>query len=297
MQKKKSNQKLNKKFVGELRNKTVLITGGAGSLGYELTREILRYPVNSVRVLDINEHALFQMNRHIKNSKLRLLLGSILDKERVEMAGSKADIIIHTAAVKNIEITEFNPIESVDVNVNGTINLIKMAIRNKPKKFLNISTDKAAEPSTLYGTTKQLSEKITSWAGHHIKETKFASARFGNIIETKGNVFEIWNEEQDKGESLSLTNPAMQRYFFHVNEAVNFVLKSLTMANKGEIFVPKMKSYSIKQMANKISQKHKVIGLRQGEKINEVLITNNEKKNAKELNDAWIITPYFHHTT
>jgi len=297
MQKKKSNQKLNKKFVGELRNKTVLITGGAGSLGYELTREILRYPVNSVRVLDINEHALFQMNRHIKNSKLRLLLGSILDKERVEMAGSKADIIIHAAAVKNIEITEFNPIESVDVNVNGTINLIKMAIRNKPKKFLNISTDKAAEPSTLYGTTKQLSEKITSWAGHHIKETKFASARFGNIIETKGNVFEIWNEEQDKGESLSLTNPAMQRYFFHVNEAVNFVLKSLTMANKGEIFVPKMKSYSIKQMANKISQKHKVIGLRQGEKINEVLITNNEKKNAKELNDAWIITPYFHHTT
>jgi len=297
MQKKKSNQKLNKKFVGELRNKTVLITGGAGSLGYELTREILRYPVNSVRVLDINEHALFQMNRHIKNSKLRLLLGSILDKERVEMAGSKADIIIHAAAVKNIEITEFNPIESVDVNVNGTINLIKMAIRNKPKKFLNISTDKAAEPSTLYGTTKQLSEKITSWAGHHIKETKFASARFGNIIETKGNVFEIWNEEQDKGESLSLTNPAMQRYFFHVNEAVNFVLKSLTMTNKGEIFVPKMKSYSIKQMANKISQKHKVIGLRQGEKINEVLITNNEKKNAKELNDAWIITPYFHHTT
>jgi len=297
MQKKKSDQKLNKKFVGELRNKTVLITGGAGSLGYELTREILRYPVNSVRVLDINEHALFQMNRHIKNSKLRLLLGSILDKERVEMAGSKADIIIHAAAVKNIEITEFNPIESVDVNVNGTINLIKMAIRNKPKKFLNISTDKAAEPSTLYGTTKQLSEKITSWAGHHIKETKFASARFGNIIETKGNVFEIWNEEQDKGESLSLTNPAMQRYFFHVNEAVNFVLKSLTMANKGEIFVPKMKSYSIKQMANKISQKHKVIGLRQGEKINEVLITNNEKKNAKELNDAWIITPYFHHTT
>ena len=294
MQKKKSNQKLNANYVRELRNKTVLITGGAGSLGYELTREILRYPVNSVRVLDINEHALFQMNRKLKNSKLRLLLGSILDKERVEMAGSKADIIIHTAAVKNIEITEFNPIESVDVNVNGTINLIKMAIRNKPKKFLNISTDKAAEPSTLYGTTKQLSEKITSWAGHHIKETKFASARFGNIIESKGNVFEIWNEEQSKGKSLSITNPSMKRYFFHVNEAVNFVLKSLTRANKGEIFVPKMKSFSIKQMANKISNKQKIIGLRQGEKINEILITNNEKKKAKEMNDAWIITPYLY---
>ncbi len=294
MQEKKSNQKLNTNYVRELKNKTVLITGGAGSLGYELTREILRYPVNSVRVLDINEHALFQMNRKLKNSKLRLLLGSILDKERVEMAGSKADIIIHTAAVKNIEITEFNPIESVDVNVNGTINLIKMAIRNKPKKFLNISTDKAAEPSTLYGTTKQLSEKITSWAGHHIKETKFASARFGNIIESKGNVFEIWNEEQSKGKSLSITNPSMKRYFFHVNEAVNFVLKSLTMANKGEIFVPKMKSFSIKQMANKISNKQKIIGMRQGEKLNEILITNNEKKKAKEMNDAWIITPYLY---
>ena len=291
MQKKKS-KKLNEKFVKELRNKTVLITGGAGSLGYQLTRELLRYPVNSVRVLDINEYALFQMNRHIKNPKLRLLLGSILDKERVEMAGSKADIIIHAAAVKNIEITEFNPIESVDVNVNGTINLIKMAIRNKPKKFLNISTDKAAEPSTLYGTTKQLSEKITSWAGHHIKDTKFASARFGNIIESKGNVFEIWAEELDRGLSLSLTDPSMKRYFFHIKEAVNFVLKSLTLANKGEIFVPKMKSYSIKQMANKISTNHKVIGLRQGEKINEILITKNEKKNAKELTDAWVIRPY-----
>ena len=292
MQEKKSNQKLNTNYVRELKNKTVLITGGAGSLGYELTREILRYPVNSVRVLDINEHALFQMNRKLKNSKLRLLLGSILDKERVEMAGSKADIIIHTAAVKNIEITEFNPIESVDVNVNGTINLIKMAIRNKPKKFLNISTDKAAEPSTLYGTTKQLSEKITSWAGHHIKETKFASARFGNIIESKGNVFEIWNEEKKNNKPLSITHSKMERYFFHVDEAVENILKCLVLTNLGEIFVPKMKSYKIKDLASEISKKQKIIGLRQGEKLEEILITEEEKRNAQEKDNMWIIRQY-----
>ena len=118
-----------------------------------------------------------------------------MDNERVEMAGYSADIIIHTAAVKNIEITEFNPMETIDVNVNGTINLIKMCMKNKPEKFLNISTDKAADSINLYGTTKQLSEKVIRWAGDHVKHTKFASVRMGNIIETSGNVFEIWRNE------------------------------------------------------------------------------------------------------
>ena len=174
-------------------------------MGSVLTKRILDFPVKSVRVLDINEYALFKLGREIKDKRLRLLLGSILDKERIEMAGFGADIIIHSAAVKNIEISEFNPIETVDVNVNGTINLIKMSIRNKPKKFLNVSSDKATESSTLYGSTKQLSEKVISWAGTHFKETKFASARFGNMMETKGNVFEIWNEENKYQIWLNIT--------------------------------------------------------------------------------------------
>ncbi|TLX83753.1 MAG: NAD-dependent epimerase/dehydratase family protein, partial [Thaumarchaeota archaeon] len=269
-------------------------TGGGGSIGSHLTKKILEYPIKTVRVLDIDEHALFRLSRSLNDSRLRLLLGNVLDKERIEIAAKNVNIIIHSAAVKNIEISEFNPIETIDTNINGTTNMIKMAIRNMPEKFLNISTDKAADPSTLYGTTKQLSERLTSWAGFHVKTTKFASVRFGNVIETRGNVFEIWNEELKSKLPLSITDPNMNRYFFSVDEAVNFILQCLSMINEGEIFVPKMKSYNIKKLASKISKNHKIIGVRQGEKMKEILITEAEKKQAKENRDMWIISPYGH---
>jgi len=284
--------KLNPILTKELKNKTILITGGAGSVGAVLVKRILEYPIKSVRVLDIDEHALFRLNRSVKDTRLRLLLGSITDKERIEMAGNKADIVFHLAAIKNIEISEFNPIETIDTNINGTINMIKMSIRNKPKKFLNISTDKAADASTLYGTTKQIGERLTSWAGVHISPTKFASVRFGNVIETRGNVFEIWDEELKNKKPLSITDITMERYFFHVNEAVDFILECLPLVNQGEIFVPKMKSYKIKDLAMKFSKKHKIIGLRQGEKVEEILITKTEKKMAEEKKKMWIIKQY-----
>ena len=275
----------------ELRNKTVLITGGAGSVGAALTKHILTYPVKSVRVLDIDEHALFLLKRRTKDKRLRLLLGNILDKERIEMAFKKADIIIHTAAIKNIEISEFNPIETIDININGTVNLIKMTIRSKPKKFINVSTDKAANSSTLYGTTKQLCEKVTSWAGKHIEETKFANVRFGNVIETRGNVFEVWEEEAKSGNPLSITDPKMKRYFFHIDEAAEFVLKCIPLANQGEIFVPQMRSFNVKDLAAKISKKHKIIGLRPGEKLDEILLSDEEKRKARKVDGMWIVYP------
>jgi len=275
----------------ELKDKTVLITGGAGSVGAVLTKHILDYPVKSVRVLDIDEHALFVLKHKINDNRLRLLLGNILDKERIEMAFKKADIIIHTAAIKNIEISEFNPIETIDININGTVNLIKTAIRARPKKFVNVSTDKAANASTLYGVTKQICEKITSWAGKHIEETKFASVRFGNVIETRGNVFEVWKEESKNGKPLSITDPKMERYFFHIDEASDFVLKCIPFVNEGEIFVPEMESFKIKDLASKVSKKHKIIGLRPGEKLNEILMSEEEKSKAKKSNGIWTIYP------
>lgn len=284
--------KIKKSLQKELKNKVILITGGAGSIGSALTEKILEFPVHSVRVLDIDEHALFRLQRKLNDPRLRTLLGSILDMERVDMAGSGVDIIIHAAAIKNIEISESNPIETINVNINGTVNLIKMVEKSHPKKFLNISTDKASEASTLYGVTKQLSEKLTSWAGLHIIPTKSASVRFGNVIETKGNVFEVWDEELKNNKPLSITDPNMNRYFFHKSECVNFILKCLLLMKEGEIFVPKMKSYNVKELAKKISKKHKIIGKRFGEKLNETLITNAEKKTAKQKSDMWIIAPH-----
>jgi len=284
--------KLNSIVEKEVKNKTILITGGAGSIGSALVKRLLEYPVKTVRVLDIDEYSLFLLKRSVNDSRIRLLLGSVLDKERIELAGNNVDIIIHTAAVKNIEISEFNPIETIETNINGTMKLIKMAMRTKPKKFVNISTDKAVDPTTLYGATKQLSERLTSWAGVHISTTKFASVRLGNVFETRGNVFEIWNEQIEKSYSLSITHPLMKRFYFKINDAVEFILKCIPLTNHGEIFVPKMKQYSIKELANRVSTNHKVIGLRQGEKLEERLLTDNEKDVADERKDMWIIKQY-----
>jgi FlaA1/EpsC-like NDP-sugar epimerase len=205
------------------------------------------------------------------------------------MAGVDTDVVIHLAAVKNIEITEFNPIETINTNINGTVNLIKMVMKHKPAKFINISSDKSVDSSTLYGTTKQLGERLTSWAGQHVKTTKFSSVRFGNVMESRGNVFSIWEEEIKNKKSISITEPNMKRYFFHVDEAADFILKCLPLIKEGEIFVPKMKLYKIKDLANQISKKQKIIGLRRGEKIEEILLSKNEKNRAIEKKNFWII--------
>ena len=280
------------KITKELKNKSILVTGGAGSIGSVLVKKLLEYPIQSIRVLDIDEHALAKLKKTNNDLRLKLLLGSILDSDRLDMASDQIDIIFHLAAIKNIEISEFNPIETIDTNVNGTVNMIRMLIKKNPSKFINISTDKAAEPSTLYGNTKLLGEKVTSWAGDHIKKTKCGTIRFGNVRESRGNVFEIWNEEKNNKKPLSITNPLMKRYFINANDVVDFILNSLTIIKIGEILIPKMKSFSIKTLANEISKSQKIIGLRQGEKLEEILLNDNERENAIEEKNMWVIKPY-----
>jgi len=276
-----------KNLKTELKNKVILVTGGSGSIGSALVARLLKYPVKSVRVLDINEYELFNLQRLIDNPKLRLFLGSVDDKDRVEIACNGVDIIFHLAAAKNIEITEYNPIETINTNINGIINLIQMTIKNKPKKFINISTDKAANPTTLYGSTKQISEQLTSWAT--TKDTKFASVRFGNVLDTRGGVFELWQNQAKENKPLSITDIAMERFFIEKEKAITYILKCMILANDGEIFVPKLKLFKMIDLANAISKKHKIIGMRYGEKINEELLTEQEKRIAKETKEMWII--------
>ena len=273
----------------ELKNKTILITGGAGSIGTALARKLLNYPVGSIRILDVNEHSLFQAIHSLNDERVRILLGSVTDYERVELACQNVDIVFHTAAIKNIEISEFNPIETIETNIQGTVNLVKVSMKNKPVKFLNISTDKAVDPSTLYGSTKQIGERLISWAAAHSEWIIFSSIRFGNIIETKGNVFELWREQHEKNLPLTITDSSMKRFFFHMDDAVNFILECLLLCKGSEIFVPKMNSYNIKEFANEISKNHKIIGPRKGEKNSEILLSEYEKTIAINKENMWII--------
>ena len=286
---KKSNNNFELEIKQELSKKAILVTGGAGSIGSELVKKLLEYPVSIVRVLDINEHALFQLNRNTNDERFRPLLGSVSNLERLEMATKDVDIIIHMAAIKNLEISEFNPIETIETNVKGMTNMIKVIIKNKPSKFINISTDKAADPSTLYGSTKNLAEHLTSWGKAHISDTKFASVRFGNVFETRGNVFEVWEEQIKQKKSITITDYKMKRYYFQKENAVKFILKCIPIIDQGNIFIPKMKNYSMKDLALKYSKNHEIIGLREGEKLSEILLSEEEKKDAVSMKDMWII--------
>lgn len=272
------------------RNKTVLVSGGAGSIGSAVVKKLVEFDVHSIRVLDNNEYALFKMKRSLENPKLRLLLGDIRDRERVEMAVDGVDIILHFAAVKNIEISEYNPIEAIKTNVDGTINLIEASLKSRPERFLYISSDKAVSYTSLYGATKFLGEKLTIWANKIQDRTLFSCARLGNVYESRGNVFELWDEQKARGEPLTLTHPDMRRFFMHLDEATHFIISAVEMMKGGEIFVPQMKEEQILELAKKLYGNNiKFIGPRPGEKIREELMTPEERKIAKEENGIWVI--------
>ena len=143
----------------------------------------------------------------------------------------------------------------------------------------------------MYGSTKQLSERLTTWAGQHLKSTKFATVRLGNVLETRGNVFVIWKDEKEKNQPISITNSKMKRFFLTIDEAVSFVLECISYINEGEIFVPNIKLHNMQHLANKVSKKQKIVGTRKGEKLVEVLISDSEKKHATKKDNMWIINP------
>ena len=278
-------------------NKTILVTGGAGSFGQKFVEIVLKeHNPKSVRVYDNRELASVEMERKFNDERLRFLLGDIRDKERLSRAMNGVDIVVHAAALKHVPICEYNPIEAIRTNIDGSINVIDEALNNGVEKVMLISTDKAVQPVNLYGATKMVAEKLfvqgNSYAGD--KKTIFSVARYGNVVGSSGSIVPLFKEQKEKGE-VTITDEKMTRFWITLEQGVNFVIQSIKNMKGGEIFIPKIPSMKIVDLADVIAPDatKKIIGSRPGEKLHEVLLTLEESKNTKEFDNYFIIEPEF----
>jgi len=275
-----------------LRGKTILITGG-GTLGTELVEQLIKYDVHAIRVIDNSEQSLFKLQLKFgKESRLRYLLGDVTDYDRIEFAMKGADYVIHTAANKFVHFIEYNPFQAIHTNIIGTINVIKGTIKvPSVKKMVYISSDKACEPTSIYGMTKAIGERLVWWASR-ISDKTFVSIRFPNFFPSRGSVFEIWEEQSRRGEPLTITDKRMTRYFIPITEAARLTLKVLIDGKTGHIYVPKnVRKYKIMDLAKKYKKSTVVVGKRLGERLHEKLLTDEEKEIMKETKEFYIIPP------
>lgn len=248
-------------------DKRVLVTGGAGSIGKAFAKHLIEHrSVKSVRIFDNSEYELSKMQREVQSPKLRFLLGDIRDRTRVQIAMKGVDTIIHLAAIKDIGVAAFNPIECIKTNVLGSINLIEEVMLNGVTHFCFVSTDKAVHPATLYGLSKAMGEQLMAWAHRVHDGVVWTAVRFGNVKQTKGNVFEIWKE----GLPAPVTDLSCWRYLMDIEQCVQFLVEAVEQASGGEVFVPKMEEFQLKDLL------YKEIGLREDEKLREQLYTPEE---------------------
>lgn len=286
------------------KDKTILITGGSGSIGSYLVEELLKTDCKAIRVLTNSEYELFGIQKKYGfNKKLRFLLGDVRDKERLNVASDGVNIVFHAAALKHVPLCEFNPFDAIQTNVIGTQNMIEACIRNDVDRFVFISTDKAANPSSTLGATKLLSERLTISAMAYrrsLSKPIMYCVRFGNVLGTRGSVTELFFEQIKHNKPLTITHNDMTRFTMTKQEAVDLILSTVSIAKGGEIFVLKMKSMRIKDLAQALidlyspnPKSHNIteIGIRDGEKLHEDLITPDEIPKVKEMNGMYVIPP------
>ena len=280
--------------------KSILVTGGCGSIGSEIVRQLLRYNPKVIRIFDQEETALFNSQQeHSGNKNARFLVGNVRDKDRLNTAMEGIDIVFHAAALKHVPLSEYNPFEAVKTNVYGTQNVIDCALENGIGKVINISTDKAASPINTVGATKLLGEKLIS-AAHYSKGSKktvFASVRFGNVLDSRGSVIPIFREQIRKGSPVTITHREMCRFAMSIEQAVYLVLKTAKIMKGGETFILKMPAIRLIDLAELMIQesgkkiKIEIIGTRPGEKIHEELMAEDEAKNVFETDEMFVIRP------
>jgi FlaA1/EpsC-like NDP-sugar epimerase len=296
---------LERNTINEFKGKTILITGGTGSIGLGLVKQLLQCNPKSIRIFANDENSIFETRRTIgENPLFKYMVGDVRDKERLQLAIRNVDIVFHAAAMKHIDICEQNPFDAVKTNVIGTSNILEAAILEKVSKFIFISTDKATNPTSTLGASKLLAERLVLDASSYTenRKTLFAIARFGNVIGSRGSVFQIFYHQIRNGIPLTITDARMTRFIMSISEAASMILQMTHVAQDGEIFILKMPSVRIEDLARAMVDVYKkryphtkippikISKTREHERFHEFLVTNDELQYCHDVGNMYKIS-------
>lgn len=279
-----------------LENKTVLVTGGTGSFGKKFVKKALDSNVKKIIIFSRDELKQYEMKQEFDDKRLRFFIGDVRDKERLHRAFDGVDYVIHTAAMKHVDACEYNPFEAVKTNIHGAQNIIEAAIDCGVEKVVALSTDKACAPVNLYGATKLASDKLFVAANSYVgeKKTRFAVVRYGNVVGSRGSVVPFFKKIKESG-VVPITDERMTRFWITLDQGVQFVLDNLERMHGGEIFVPKIPSMNIMDLAKAIAPEcdTKIVGIRPGEKLHEAMIMEDDARHTVEFDTYYVIQPEF----
>lgn len=288
------------------KDKTVLITGGTGSFGQLAAKKLLtEYQCQKVIIFSRDEWKQWQMQQTdpvFNHPNIRFFLGDVRDLQRLNRAFSEVDYVIHSAALKQVPAAEYNPSEFVKTNVLGAMNVIEACISTGVKKVIALSTDKACNPVNLYGASKLCSDKLFVNGNSYVGKRGypiFSVVRYGNVLGTRGSIIPLWKQQLKEGvTSIKLTDKRMTRFWITLEDAVEFVLTSFSHARGGEIFVPKIPSMKLTDLAEAVAPgvSIELCGIREGEKLHEVLISVEDARHSREYDDHYLIAPESYHT-
>ena len=280
-----------------LNNKSILITGGTGSFGQHYTKTILdRFKPRRIVIFSRGELKQFEMQQRFNQECMRYFIGDVRDRERLNMAMNGIDYVIHAAALKQVPAAEYNPTECIKTNISGAENVIHAALENNVEKVIALSTDKAANPINLYGATKLCSDKLFVAANNFAgtKRTIFSVVRYGNVVGSRGSVVPFFQKLIDeKSSHLPITDNRMTRFWITLQQGVDFVIKDFGRMSGGEIYVPKIPSIKISDLATAMAPDlpQKIVGIRPGEKLHEIMCPRDDSHRTLEFNDHYVILP------
>ncbi|MGE7809770.1 UDP-N-acetylglucosamine 4,6-dehydratase [Lysinibacillus capsici] len=279
-----------------LKNKTVLVTGGTGSFGKKFIQKALTLGVKKIIVFSRDELKQYEMKQEFHDERIRFFIGDVRDKDRLYRAFDGVDIVIHAAAMKHVDACEYNPFEAVKTNIHGAQNVIEAAIDCKVEKVIALSTDKACSPVNLYGATKLASDKLFVSANAYVgdKKTSFSVVRYGNVAGSRGSVVPFFKKIKVTG-TLPITDERMTRFWITLDQGVQFVLDNLERMHGGEIFVPKIPSMRVIDLAKAIAPECEIeiVGIRPGEKLHEAMIMEDDARHTVEFDTYYVIQPEF----